>query len=131
VGLKQSIEQIKQIETGVGMKTTSELRNAKLRESLDAVKSALTKIAGKEARLIIYGSYARGEEREDSDVDLMVVLPDEATDFQKEETVRDAAIDIGLENDFLFSVIVVTESQMKRFQGFKVFDSVEKEGMPV
>lgn len=113
------------------MRTTAELRNPKLRETLDVVKSEVRRIAGDSARLIIYGSYARGEEREDSDVDLMAVLPDEKADFQTEERIKDRVIEIGLENDFLFSVIVVADSQMKRFQGFKVFDSVEKEGLPV
>ena len=113
------------------MKTIKELKNAKLLKALEAVKEEIRGIAGVDARLTIYGSYARGEEREDSDIDLMVVLPDEKADFQMEELIRDSVIDIGLEDDFLFSVIVVTESQMKRFKGFKVFDSVEKEGVPV
>lgn len=113
------------------MKTIEELGNPKLREALEAVKAKVRETAGEDARVIIYGSYARGEEREDSDVDLMVVVPDGKSDFQMEEQIRDSTIDIGLENDYLFSIIVVTESQMKRFQGFKVFDSVEKEGVPV
>ncbi|MEW6203621.1 MAG: nucleotidyltransferase domain-containing protein [bacterium] len=111
------------------MKTIGELRNARLRKSLEAVKAEVRRIAGNGARLIIYGSYARGEEREDSDVDLMVVLPDEKRTFEIEDRVRDAIYDIGFDNDFVISVMVVTETQVAGNKGFMVFGSVEKDGV--
>ncbi len=111
------------------MKTAAELSDTRLREALGVVKTELRKIAGEEARLIVYGSYARGEARPDSDVDLMVVLPDELKTFEMEDKVRDAIYDIGFDNDFLFSVMVASESHVKKMQGFMVYDSVEKEGI--
>lgn len=113
------------------MKTISEMRNSKLRKALDAVKSEIRAIAGEDARLIIYGSYARSEEREDSDVDLMVVLPDEKADFEIKNKVRDTIYDIGFDNDFVISVMVVTKTQVKKNKGFMVFGSVEKEGVQI
>ena len=113
------------------MKTIEELSNHKLRNALELAKSEIARIAGNGARLIIYGSYARGEEREDSDVDLMVVLPDEKATFEIEDKIRDAIFEIGYDSDFLISTMVVSESVERKFEGFKVFASVEKEGIPL
>lgn len=112
------------------MKTINELKNAALRQAIQHVKQRAHTIAGEQTRVIIYGSYARGEERDDSDVDLLIVLPDDRSDHATEERIRDSAIEMGLEYDFLFSVIVVSEKQMKQFQGFKVFNAIEAEGVP-
>lgn len=115
---------------GQPMKTILDLKNEDLRRAVQNVKRQAQAIAGG-ARVLIFGSYARGEERDDSDVDIMIVLPDEHSDFATEDRIRDMAIETGLENDFLFSVIIVSESQMIRFRGFKVFGAVEDEGVPV
>ena len=113
------------------MKSITELRNPRLREALAAVKAEIHGIAGEAARLIIYGSYARGEEQGDSDVDLMVVLPDDKATFQIKDKIRDAIFEIGYENDFLLSTMIVPVSIARKFEGFKVFASVEKEGISV
>lgn len=43
-----------------------------------AVKTELTKLYGDRfAKLILFGSYARGDNREDSDIDFLVVLHDD------------------------------------------------------
>jgi len=110
------------------MKTIADLRNGKLQTVLGAIKAEVNRMAG-EARLIVYGSYARGEERDDSDVDLMVVLPDALKTFEIEDRVRDVIYDIGFSNDFVISVMVVSETQVSRNKGFMVFGSVEKEGV--
>lgn len=113
------------------MKTIEELRNPMLREALEEVKTEVKRIVGEYARLIIYGSYARGEEREDSDVDLMLVLPDEKATIAIEDKVRDVIYDAGFELDMHFSVMVVTESQALKHSGFMVFGSVEREGIDI
>ena len=113
------------------MKTITELRNKKLREALAAVKEQVGRIVGGGARLIIYGSYARGEEREDSDVDLMVVLQDEKATFEIDDSIRNVIYDAGFELDMHFSVMVVTESQARKHSGFMVFGGVEREGIAV
>lgn len=52
------------------------------REKIDAAVTALVEAAHPE-RVILFGSYARGEAREDSDVDLLVIER-EVTDKAKE-----------------------------------------------
>lgn len=108
------------------MKTACDLKNAALLRALDEIKTSVKFIAGDGARLILYGSYARGEERPDSDVDLMVVLPDEMAALKTKDAIRNFIYDY---DDFLFSVLIVTESQVKQNEGFMVFGSVENEGV--
>ncbi|MFH1539440.1 MAG: nucleotidyltransferase domain-containing protein [bacterium] len=111
------------------MKTIAELRDAKLRETLEVMKAEVKRIAGDGARLIVYGSHARGEEREDSDVDLMVVIPDEEDHLEMKDRIRFAVYKHSLKTEFLFSALIVPESMTRKMKGFKVFGEVEKEGM--
>jgi len=113
------------------MRSISGIGNAKLREALEEVKTRLSEIAGADARLIVYGSYARGEAREDSDVDLMVVLPDAMFEFAVKDRIHDAIFDIGFDAGFLLAPMIVSESVARKYEGFKVFASVEREGITV
>ena len=71
-------------------------------------------------RVVLFGSYARGEEREGSDVDLLVVME------TKERTVRvAAAIREGIEHDFPMDIIVRTPEQIE--EGLKWGDSFLRE----
>ena len=81
--------------------------------------------------MFLFGSHARGEAGADSDVDLFVILPDETATLQTEDRVRDAVYDFSLKGDYLFSVMVVSESQAREFAGSMVFAEVEREGVPI
>ena len=58
-------------------------------------------------KIILYGSYARGDYRENSDLDIMIL-----TDLSEEEIVDirteiwDIASDVGLENGIMISVML-------------------------
>ena len=64
----------------------------------------------KDARVILYGSYARGDAREDSDIDLLILLPDkyEGTEFVKKKfAISDRLYDISLETGKEISPLVI------------------------
>jgi predicted nucleotidyltransferase len=63
-------------------------------------------------RVILFGSYARGEAGRDSDVDLLVVMPVSGSKRAKQVEVRLALHDIRLPKD----IIVVTPAEFKRHQ---------------
>ena len=54
-------------------------------ETIDKLVSTLVE-AAKPSRIILFGSYARGDARADSDIDLLVVEPDVAS--KRDEMVR-------------------------------------------
>lgn len=106
-----------------------------LGEVKQAVDAAITSCAsarkGGRFRMVLFGSHARGEAGIDSDVDLLVVLPDEIATLQTEDRVRDAIYDFSLKSDYIFSVMVVSESQAEDMSGFMVFAQIEREGVVI
>ncbi|MFB6159425.1 MAG: nucleotidyltransferase domain-containing protein [Candidatus Nanohalobium sp.] len=58
-------------------------------------------------KLVLYGSVARGEESEKSDVDVFAVVKSE----EEKQVLRDLAFETGLEYEVSFSPIVKTEEE--------------------
>lgn len=61
-------------------------------------------------RIILFGSHARGEATEDSDVDLLVVLKDIASKRDKAIEIRGALFGLGVAKD----VVVVGAEELER-----------------
>jgi predicted nucleotidyltransferase len=91
------------------MKKNSRLR--KIKRILEEVKSELKKVYGIKLKdVILYGSYARGDEKEDSDIDLAVILKGEINIFEEIDRIIDATYDIGLKHSILLSVKPISEN---------------------
>ncbi|MHA1292825.1 MAG: nucleotidyltransferase domain-containing protein [Promethearchaeota archaeon] len=61
--------------------------------------------------LILYGSYARGEERDDSDIDLAVILKGDIELFEEIRRIIDVTYDIGLKYNKFISIRPISENQ--------------------
>ena len=59
-----------------------------------------------EAILILYGSYARGDNREDSDIDILVLLDKDKITFDDRKRIGYPLFDIQLENDILITPMI-------------------------
>jgi len=57
------------------------------------------------ARIVLYGSYARGQAGADSDVDLLVLLNEDVTAVKK-RIIHDMLFEIGLAADLVISAII-------------------------
>ncbi|MFZ3209179.1 MAG: nucleotidyltransferase domain-containing protein [Geobacteraceae bacterium] len=84
-------------------------------------------------QMILYGSRARGDAREDSDLDL-VALVDEHTP-ELERTLDEIAYDVMWDHDFkpIISLKVFDEGRFRRAaaKGFSFYRNVEREGVTV
>ena len=60
-------------------------------------------------RIILFGSYARGDANEDSDVDLFIILPFEGKSYYKATEIRSQA-----QPDFGVELVVRTPEDVKR-----------------
>ena len=103
-------------------------------------EALLTAFPNQIRRIILYGSYARGDAAPDSDVDVMVVvaweeqrLPD---GFYRSmycdprwETIVDAAHDVSLEYGVWVSPLVVGENRYAAHQRWSFFKEVRREGV--
>jgi predicted nucleotidyltransferase len=82
-------------------------------------------------RVILYGSYARGDFTKDSDVDIMVLVDLEDDDIkQYGETLSDFTFDINIEKDLLLMPIVKNEEHFKYWENTHPFyKNVNQEGI--
>ena len=78
------------------------------RNLLDQYTEILQKIYGKHLKkVILYGSYARGDYRDDSDIDIMILVDStEDTIKQKGRMVSDITFDFNLDHDIMIMPIV-------------------------
>jgi len=80
-------------------------------------------------RIILFGSVARGDYREDSDVDLIVVTRDPTLDLQWE--VAADSMDLLLREGILATAIVVTSEEWRRGADAAFRRRVRTEGLVV
>ncbi len=80
--------------------------------------------------IYLYGSYARGDAREDSDIDVAVVL-DEIQDCWKErERVGDVSAALSLREDCLLTAFVMSEAEWSD-RPYAIHRSIVGEGIAV
>lgn len=81
--------------------------------------------------VILYGSYARGDYDEESDVDVMIIadLPSEKIrEFNK--IFCDYSLDIDLKYDIVLSLVLQDKTTYDRYKStYPFFKKIEKEGV--
>lgn len=106
------------------MKSTHDI----LLEFTHQVKNVLGK---KLTKVILYGSYARGDYRENSDIDIMVLTTLTDDEIRKiKTTVYDIAFDFQMEYGVDISVIIKNEEHFNYWLGtLPFYDNVQREGV--
>lgn len=95
------------------------------------IKKHLTMIyRGKIKQVIVYGSFARNEAREDSDVDLLVVISDDLDPFKVRKSISDFLFEILLEREELITILAIPESSFKLYRSPFLLN-VKEEGVTV
>ena len=83
----------------------------------------------KNAEVILFGSRARGDEKKDSDWDILI-LTDSNLDFQKESNFRDYLYNLELETGESLSFFFYTKEDWKNKQNYSPFHlNVAHEGI--
>lgn len=94
-----------------------------IRNYIEAVDSS--------ADIILYGSRARGDEKEDSDWDILILTDYPAT-ITTERKFREKLYDLELETGETFSVFVYSKSDWQTKQSITpFFQSVSQEGIHI
>lgn len=81
------------------------------------------------SKLIVYGSYARGDYKENSDIAVMILTP-----LSKEEIeqVENSIFDLELESGIVINPVLENEAHYRYWLGaLPFYDNVEKEGIVI
>jgi len=101
-----------------------------LDEILQEFKKAVTTLYGRRLKnVLLYGSWARGEATEDSDIDLLVVLSGNVAPAREIDRMIDAITEINLNRGVLVSVYPVSEENYASLNS-PLLINVRREGIP-
>ena len=81
-------------------------------------------------RIYLFGSYARGEATDQSDIDIAAIVHGDRLTLQDQlKMVWDAAADIGLDNDVVISPTVIPDDEFQQYKEILPFyRNINKEG---
>ncbi len=103
---------------------------ARIRKLMKELKQGLVEIYGDKLKAAyLYGSYARGDYREGSDVDVMVLLKDYESYWDEIQRSSQLASDISLKYDVLVSRLFIREVQWQESE-IPVIRNIRKDGVP-
>jgi len=96
---------------------------------LNELKQELKELYGDRlVKLILFGSHARGEAHHDSDIDLLIVLKNNISQFQEIRNMSELRVRMLLEHDELVSIIPMSEEDF-RTRNVALLRNIRKEGI--
>ena|SRR5271157_4136045 len=102
----------------------------RIRKLMKELNEGLIRIYGDQLKAVyLYGSYARGDYRQGSDVDVMVLLRDYKSYWEELRRSSDYISDISLKYDVTVSCLIMKEIQWKE-SDMPVLRNIRKEGVP-
>lgn len=102
----------------------------KTQKILDEFKREIKQLYGARFKeVILYGSWARGEATEESDIDVVIVLEGQVIPGQEIDRMIDIITDISLEHGELISVYPISERDYAAVNS-PLLINVRREGIP-
>ena len=100
-----------------------------IKRALEELQQYLVEFYGDRLRgIYLYGSYARGDFRSDSDVDVLIVLDGEVKPGTEIDRISHQVADICLEHNVLIATFPVSEKWFKERKS-PLFENVRQEGV--
>lgn len=102
----------------------------KIKRGLEEFKKEIRKLYGERLKnVILYGSWARGDATEESDIDLVVILEGKVIPGREIDRMIDIITEINLKHGLLISVYPVSEEDYRTINS-PLLMNVRREGMP-
>ena len=96
---------------------------------LDRIKKSVVATAPG-ATLVLYGSYARGENNKESDIDLLILLDEDTITWPEEMKITYPLYDIEFETGTLISPLVLSKKDWEfRHKITPFYQNVTREGI--
>jgi len=108
------------------------MNQAQIEKAIQALKKELINRFGSDVELRLFGSVARGDYQERSDIDILVILPVPVNNAV-EEQVFDMAYDIELEYSLVIGTIVYSKEfwYSERAAGMPLYKNIQREGLSI
>ena len=83
--------------------------------------------------IVLYGSYARGDYAEDSDIDIAAVVHGSREELQEKlKAVWDVSAELGVENDIIVSPTVIPYEEFVKYkQTLPYYRNIAEEGQKI
>jgi len=82
------------------------------------------------AQIILYGSFARGDNKLNSDIDLLILLDKEKISFQDAKRIKDPLYDLEFETGQIISPLVLSKSAWElKHRITPFYENVTQEGI--
>lgn len=103
-----------------------------IQKAINALKTRLTETWGRDTEIYLFGSAARGEAKQDSDIDVLILIPGDVNNALEEE-IFGLAFDVELEYNVVFGIVVRSKTfwNSKRASAMPLYQSLQKEGIRV
>ena len=82
-------------------------------------------------KVILFGSQARGDEKEDSDLDLLVLLNQEKKTFEDEDNYSYPFTELGWNYGVAINSILYTKKQWEQGKIFPFYKNVIRDGIEI
>lgn len=103
--------------------------NKKDRSIAEAVKSAVREF-DPSAEVVLFGSRARGDARQDSDYDFLVLL-NVPLDFHLKSRILDRLYSVELDFDCVLGILMKETDSWKMLENAPIFSEVKQDGILV
>ena len=101
---------------------------------LKEVSNAYKKVYGdKLVKVVLYGSYARGDYDEESDIDIVGIIKADRINVQRGlHHIRKVASDLGLEHDIYISPKAIPYEEFLKYKDYMAYyQNIIKEGVAI
>lgn len=100
-----------------------------MQDILSQIKKIIREKLPKDAQVILYGSRARGDYREDSDWDLLILLNKKKLDQNDYDTVSFPFVMLGSDTDTIINPILYTTDEWQKYKYAPFYENVYNDGI--
>lgn len=102
-----------------------------IKDILQELKDGLKKRYGRKLKsMMLFGSYARGEQRGDSDIDIAIILEDFSHACAEIERTGDIVSSLSLKFDTLISLVPIKENDWRK-RKTALISNIKRDGISV
>jgi len=85
-----------------------------------------------QAEIILYGSYARGDYKSDSDVDILILLKKDKISYSDEKRISYPLYALEFKTGQIISPLILPKKRWEnKFVATPLYENVQKEGKPL